>query len=124
MTEHKIGTQRAPGAPGNARNPASRKRLDASDNRHIGRLAQLGERLPYKQEVACSSHAPPIVGIGLLERVIALQAVSARPPRSARNRPLCPLVPNQRRDQRPDWRRHARSQSVAMLVNDAHTRRC
>jgi hypothetical protein len=24
-----------------------------------GRLAQLGERLPYKQEVACSSHAPP-----------------------------------------------------------------
>ena len=26
----------------------------------LGRLAQLGERLPYKQEVACSSHAPPI----------------------------------------------------------------
>jgi hypothetical protein len=26
----------------------------------FGRLAQLGERLPYKQEVACSSHAPPI----------------------------------------------------------------
>jgi hypothetical protein len=25
-----------------------------------GRLAQLGERLPYKQEGACSSHAPPI----------------------------------------------------------------
>src|SRR3954452_5430110 len=25
-----------------------------------GRLAQLVERLPYKQEVACSSHAPPI----------------------------------------------------------------
>ena len=26
-----------------------------------GRLAQLGERLPYKQEVAGSSPAPPIV---------------------------------------------------------------
>jgi hypothetical protein len=25
-----------------------------------GRLAQLVERLPYKQEVACSSQAPPI----------------------------------------------------------------
>jgi hypothetical protein len=24
-----------------------------------GRLAQLGEHLPYKQGVACSSHAPP-----------------------------------------------------------------
>src|SRR5207244_10473821 len=28
-------------------------------SRERGRLAQLGERLPYKQEVACSSHAPP-----------------------------------------------------------------
>ena len=30
-----------------------------------GRLAQLGERLPYKQEVAGSSPAPPIDGSGL-----------------------------------------------------------
>ena len=28
-----------------------------------GRLAQLVERLPYKQEVACSSQAPPIVEV-------------------------------------------------------------
>ena len=31
-------------------------------NSASGRLAQLGERLPYKQEAACSSHAPPIAG--------------------------------------------------------------
>jgi hypothetical protein len=31
--------------------------------RPYGRLAQLGERLPYKQEVACSSHAPPTLWI-------------------------------------------------------------
>ncbi len=28
-----------------------------------GRLAQLGERLPYKQEVACSSQAPPTIAL-------------------------------------------------------------
>src|SRR5437868_1510982 len=33
--------------------------------RFRGRLAQLGERLPYKQEVACSSHAPPTKESGL-----------------------------------------------------------
>jgi hypothetical protein len=47
-----------------------------------GRLAQLGERLPYKQEVACSIHAPPTFERPFGKRTRAWQLFSLVPVRA------------------------------------------